>query len=115
MTEATGWQDEKMEWMGTPDRDEGSPIYQDTLARTEEDPNDYMPELTRQENQEAKTMATDTSTANIPVVTVLGTVPTGKVVKPGWANETHVLSDRALNNLSALGIQVIDEPGNYVF
>ncbi len=62
------------------------------------------------------TAATQEANEMAPTIIVVGILPTGKLVKPEWAPDvSQVLSDRTINALTKLGINVIDEPEKYLF
>ena len=55
------------------------------------------------------------STADKPTLTVLAQIKGGMVVRAEWSGMIIQLSDRTLGGMKALGIDIIDDPDNYLF
>ena len=58
----------------------------------------------------------EVTNVDAPKITVIGALNGSKVVKPEWADSKPItLSDRTIAAVQKLGIEVVDEPANYVF
>jgi hypothetical protein len=51
----------------------------------------------------------------LPTITVIGKFRGGMLVRAEWSGQQHQLSERTMEGLKVLGVNIVDDPANYLF